>query len=376
MHSFHIRRVAVLGAGVMGAQIAAHLVNARIPVTLFDLPTEEGHDPSAIARKAIAGLSKMKPAPLGRAADASLIQAANYNDDLAALGACDLVIEAIAERLDWKHGLYEKIAPHLAAHAILASNTSGLSISALGAPLPDELASRFCGVHFFNPPRYMALVELIATPRTDPRVVDQLESFVTTSLGKSAIRAKDTPNFIANRIGSAGLLSTFVEAERYGLTCDVVDDLTGKSLGRASSGTFRTADVVGLDTLGHVIHTLQTQLDASKDPFYPHFETPPALKRLIEKGHLGQKVKKGFYKKVGRDILRYDLASDDYVPGGNKADAVYSRMLKRAPAERLRLLRESSGAEGQFLWAILRNGFHYAALHLAQIAHTARDVDA
>ncbi|MDC1458867.1 3-hydroxyacyl-CoA dehydrogenase/enoyl-CoA hydratase family protein [Burkholderiaceae bacterium] len=376
MHSFHIRRVAVLGAGVMGAQIAAHLVNARIPVTLFDLPTEEGHDPSAIARKAIAGLSKMKPAPLGRAADASLIQAANYNDDLAALGACDLVIEAIAERLDWKHGLYEKIAPHLSAHAILASNTSGLSISALGAPLPDELASRFCGVHFFNPPRYMALVELIATPRTDPRVVDQLESFVTTSLGKSAIRAKDTPNFIANRIGSAGLLSTFVEAERYGLTCDVVDDLTGKSLGRASSGTFRTADVVGLDTLGHVIHTLQTQLDASKDPFYPHFETPPALKRLIEKGHLGQKVKKGFYKKVGRDFLRYDLASDDYVPGGNKADAVYNRMLKRAPAERLRLLRESSGAEGQFLWAILRNGFHYAALHLAQIAHTARDVDA
>ena len=376
MSQFHIRRVAVLGAGVMGAQIAAHLVNARIPVLLFDLPSSEGPDKSAIANKAIAALTKMKPAPLGRASDAALIQAANYDDHLSQLKTCDLVIEAIAERLDWKHALYEKIAPHLNADAILATNTSGLSITALGQPLSEALAAQFCGVHFFNPPRYMSLVELIATPHTRPEVMDQLEAFVTALLGKSAVRAKDTPNFIANRIGTAGLLATFVEAERYGLTFDVVDDLTGKKLGRASSGTFRTADVVGLDTLAHVIRTLQDNLDASSDPFYPHFATPAVLQTLLEKGHLGQKVKKGFYQKRGRDVLRFDPEHGDYVPGGAKADEVYARMLKRPPAERLALLRNSKGPEGQFLWAILRNGFHYAALHLASIAENARDVDA
>ena len=376
MSQFHIRRVAVLGAGVMGAQIAAHLVNARIPVRLYDLPSPGEADQSAIANRAIAALGKMKPAPLGRAPDALLIEAANYDEHLSALGDCDLVIEAIAERLDWKHALYEKIAPHLPPHAILATNTSGLSITALGAGLPEALAPRFCGVHFFNPPRYMSLVELIATPNTAPDVMDRLETFVTSGLGKTVVRAKDTPNFIANRIGTAGLLATFVEAERYGLTVDVVDDLTGKKLGRASSGTFRTADIVGLDTLAHVIRTLQDNLDVTSDPFYPHFGTPAGLQTLIEKGHLGQKTKKGFYRKQGRDVLRFDVTQGDYVPGGAKADEVYARMLKRPPAERLALLRNSKGPEGQFLWAILRNGFHYAALHLASIAETARDVDA
>ena len=241
------------------------------PVRLYDLPSPGEADQSAIANRAIAALGKMKPAPLGRAPDALLIEAANYDEHLSALGDCDLVIEAIAERLDWKHALYEKIAPHLPPHAILATNTSGLSITALGAGLPEALASRFCCVHFFNPPRYMSLVELIATPNTALDVMDRLETFVTSGLGKTVVRAKDTPNFIANRIGTAGLLATFVEAERYGLTVDVVDDLTGKKLGRASSGTFRTADIVGLDTLAHVIRTLQDNLDVTSDPFYPHF---------------------------------------------------------------------------------------------------------
>ncbi|MFA5682073.1 MAG: 3-hydroxyacyl-CoA dehydrogenase NAD-binding domain-containing protein [Hydrogenophaga sp.] len=374
MTSFQVKKVAVLGAGVMGAQIAAHLVNVKVPVILFDLAAKEGPK-NGIVTRAVDNLKKLKPSPLGVAADADLIRAANYEEHMDLLRECDLVIEAIAERMDWKLDLYQKIAPFVAPHAIVASNTSGLSITKLSEALPEAIRPRFCGIHFFNPPRYMTLVELIATPTTEPAILDHLEVFVTSGLGKGVVRAKDTPNFIANRIGIAGMLSTMKEVENYGLTYDVVDDLTGKRLGRASSGTFRTADVVGLDTMAHVIRTLQDNLSEETDPFYGSFSTPPVLAKLLELGHLGQKTKAGFYKKVGRDILRFELESEEYVPGGAKADEVYGRMLKKPAAERLKLLRNSEGPQGRFLWAILRNSFHYAAVHLATIADTAREVD-
>ena len=377
MDRFNVRKVAVLGAGVMGAQIAAHLANLKVPVVLFDLPAKEG-ERNGIVTRAIEGLKKLKPAPLGVPELAGLIEAANYDEHLAKLGECDLIIEAIAERMDWKLALYEKIAGALSAHAIVASNTSGLSITKLAAALPDTVKPRFCGIHFFNPPRYMALVELINTPATRPEVLDRLEAFVSTTLGKCVVRARDTPNFIANRVGIAGMLATMKEAETYGLSYDVVDDLTGKKLGRASSGTFRTADVVGLDTMAHVIRTLQDNLGdgkATPDPFSPSYATPPVLQALIDKGALGQKAGAGFYKKVGKDILRLDPARQDYVPAGGKADPIVDRMLKKPAAERLKLLRESSNPQAQFLWAILRDGFHYAAVHLEAIADSARDVD-
>lgn len=372
MNRFPVRKVAVLGAGVMGAQIAAHLVNVKVPVVLFDLPAKEGAK-NGIVTKAIEGLKKLKPAPLGIPEDAALIEAANYEEHLDKLKDCDLVIEAIAERMDWKLDLYKRIAPALAPHAIVASNTSGLSITKLSEALPEEIKPRFCGIHFFNPPRYMYLVELIPTPTTKPEVLDQLETFVTSTVGKGVVRAKDTPNFIANRVGIAGMLATIKEAETYGLSYDVVDDLTGKKFGRASSGTFRTADVVGLDTMAHVIKTLQDNL--ADDPFFPSYATPPVLTKLIEQGALGQKSGAGYYKKVGKDILRLDPAKGEYVPAGGKAEAIVDRMLKKAPAERLKLLRESTNPQAQFLWAILRDSFHYAAVHLADIAETARDVD-
>ena len=381
MSRFPVKKVAVLGAGVMGAQIAAHLVNVKINVMLFDLPAKEGPK-NGIVTKAVEGLKKLKPSPLGVVDDAALIQQANYEEHLEQLRDCDLIIEAIAERMDWKLDLYKKIAPFVSPHALVASNTSGLSITKLSEALPDSIKPRFCGIHFFNPPRYMYLVELINTPTTEPQVLDQLETFVTSALGKGVVRAKDSPNFIANRVGIAGMLGTMKEVENFGLTFDVVDDLTGKKLGRASSGTFRTADVVGLDTMHHVIKTLQDNLsgDANAgagkfDPFYPSFGTPPVLAKLLELGNLGQKTKAGFFKKVGRDVMRFDLESEDYVPAGEKADEVYGRMLKKPAGERLRLLRESEGPQGQFLWAILRNSFHYAAVHLASVAETARDVD-
>ncbi|WP_302175018.1 3-hydroxyacyl-CoA dehydrogenase/enoyl-CoA hydratase family protein [uncultured Hydrogenophaga sp.] len=374
MNRFNVRKVAVLGAGVMGAQIAAHLVNVKVPVVLFDLPAKEGPK-NGIVTRAVENLKKLKPSPLGVARDAELIGQANYEDHMEQLRDCDLIIEAIAERMDWKLDLYRKIAPFVAEHAIVASNTSGLSITKLSEALPESIKPRFCGIHFFNPPRYMTLVELIATPTTEPHILDDLETFVTTGLGKGVVRAKDTPNFVANRIGIAGMLSTMKEVENFGLSFDVVDDLTGKRLGRASSGTFRTADVVGLDTMAHVIKTLQDNLSEATDPFYGSFGTPPVLKALLEAGNLGQKTKAGFYKKVGRDVMRFELDSGEYVPAGQKADEVYGRMLKKPAAERLRLLRNAEGPQGQFLWAILRNSFHYAAVHLATIAETARDVD-
>ena len=374
MSRFNVKKVAVLGAGVMGTQIAAHLVNVKVPVILFDLPAKEGSK-SAIAEKAIANLKKLKPSPIGVADDVELIQPANYEEHMKLLKGCDLVIEAIAERMDWKLDLYQKIAPFVAKHALLASNTSGLSITKLSETLPDAIKPRFCGIHFFNPPRYMQLVELINTPTTRPEVLDQLEAFVTTTLGKGVVRAHDKPNFIANRIGIAGMLSTMKQAENFGLSFDVVDDLTGKKLGRASSGTFRTADVVGLDTLAHVIKTMQENLSLESDPFYGNFGTPKVLQKLLDLGFLGQKTKQGFYKRVGRETMQFELDSEDYILAGGKADAVYGRMLKKPAAERLKLLRNAEGKEGQFLWAILRDSFHYAAVHLSTIADCARDLD-
>jgi len=372
MSRFNVRKVAVLGAGVMGAQIAAHLVNCKVPVVLFDLPAKEGPK-NGIVTKAVEGLKKLKPAPLGIVEDAALIQQANYEEHLEELRGCDLIIEAIAERLDWKEDLYKKIAPFVNEKAILATNTSGLSITAMANVLPEQLRSRFLGIHFFNPPRYMALLELIPTQYTLPEVVDQLEAFSTTAVGKSVIRAYDTPNFIANRVGVAGMMLTFREVERSGLGYDIVDDLTGKKMGRASSATFRTADVVGLDTMAHVIKTLQN--GAKDDPFNACFNNPVALDKLLEKGHFGQKTKAGFFKKEGKAILQFNAETGEYVAAGGKADKEVTDILRKPAAERLKALRESAHPQAQFVWGILRNAFHYSAVTLESIAESARDID-
>jgi 3-hydroxyacyl-CoA dehydrogenase len=182
-----IRKVAVLGAGVMGAQIAAHLVNVRVPVILFDLPAKEGPK-NGIVSKAVENLKKLKPAPLGVPEEAALIEQANYEEHLDKLKECDLVIEAIAERMDWKLDLYKRISPYVKPDIVLASNTSGLSIEEMGRALPEALRSRFCGLHFFNPPRYMTLLELIPVAATDPALADGLEAFLTTVLGKGVVR--------------------------------------------------------------------------------------------------------------------------------------------------------------------------------------------
>ncbi len=368
-----IRRAAVLGAGVMGAQIAAHLVNAGVPVVLFDLPSKNG-DASAVARKGVAGLSRLDPAPLGHPDLATSIEPANYADDLARLRDCDLVIEAIAERLDWKRDLYAKVGAFIAPHAIVASNTSGLSLAALDDAMPAALRPRFCGIHFFNPPRYMHLVELVAAPATDRVLLDALETFLTITLGKGVIRAHDTPNFIANRIGVFSIGATMIHTRRLALGYDIVDALTGPAIGRPRSASYRTVDVVGLDTTAHVIKTLRDSLP--NDPWHVHFAEPPALAALIAKGALGQKSGAGFYRKVGRDIEVLDPASGDYrASAPQAAPEVLAILARKNPREMLAQLRASVHPQAQLLWAVFRDVFHYAAFHLATIADNARDVD-
>ncbi len=361
---FLVRKVAVLGAGVMGAQIAAHLANASVPVVLFDLAAKEG-DANGIAQKAIENLKKLEPSPLATKDRADYIDAANYDQHLALLAGCDLVIEAISERMDWKKALYEKVAPHVGAHAIFASNTSGLSINALAEACPVSLRPRFCGIHFFNPPRYMHLVELIAQRDTAAALLDQLETFLVTSLGKGVVRAKDTPNFVANRVGVFSMLATMVHTERFGLGFDVVDALTGPAIGRAKSATYRTADVVGLDTLAHVIRTMDESLSA--DPWHPYYQSPAWLNALIAKGALGQKTKAGVFQKVGKDIQVLDLAQRAYRRADGVVDAGVAEILAlKDSADKFARLRASDHPQAQFLWSIFRDLFHYAAYHLAK----------
>jgi 3-hydroxyacyl-CoA dehydrogenase len=370
---FHVRKVAVLGAGVMGAQIAAHLVNANVPAVLFELAAKEG-DPNANALKAIDGLKKLEPSPIADAARLSSIEPANYDADLEKLRDCDLIIEAVAERMDIKKALYERIAPFVGEHTVVASNTSGLSINALAQAVPASLRSRFCGVHFFNPPRYMTLVELIPATETAPPLLDQLETFLTTSLGKGVIRAKDTPNFIANRVGVFSILAAFHHTRAFGLGFDQVDALTGPLIGRPKSATYRTADVVGLDTLAHVVNTMQQGLP--QDPWHQYFGLPDWYRGLLDQGALGQKSQRGVYRKAGREIQVLDLGRMDYRPSAGEADAAVVEILKtRDVAERFTRLRASSHPQARFLWAVTRDMLHYCAYHLAQIAESARDLD-
>ncbi|MBI5625644.1 MAG: 3-hydroxyacyl-CoA dehydrogenase/enoyl-CoA hydratase family protein, partial [Nitrosomonadales bacterium] len=372
-NNFHIRKVAVLGAGVMGAQIAAHLVNANVPTILFDLSAREG-EPNGIVNKALDGLKKLDPSPLASPSRVTFIDAANYEQHLDKLRDCDLVIEAIAERMDWKSDLYRKVAPYLGPQTIFASNTSGLSINQLGAAFPENLRHRFCGIHFFNPPRYMHLVELIPCRETEASLLDQLETFLVSTLGKGVVRAKDTPNFIANRIGVFSMLATKHHAQEFDLGFDLVDALTGRYLGRPKSATFRTLDIVGLDVFAHVVETMRVNLTG--DPWHKHYELPSWFAYLVDQGALGQKTKRGIYQKIGKDIHVLDLHTKEYRLSDAKVDdGVKDILRERDWAKKLAGLRGNKHPQAQFLWATFRDVFHYCALNLQLIADNARDLD-
>jgi len=373
MSKIYIRKVAVLGAGVMGAQIAAHMVNANVETLLFELPAKEG-DPNGNVNKALEGLKKLDPAPAASPAKLTCIQPANYEQHLERLRECDLIIEAIAERIDWKSDLYKKVAPFVGANAIFATNTSGLSINKLAEAFPENLRHRFCGIHFFNPPRYMHLVELIPCKGTEASLLDHLEAFLVSTLGKGVVRAKDTPNFIANRIGVFSMLATKHHAQEFGLGFDMVDALTGRYLGRPKSATFRTLDIVGLDVFAHVVETMRVNLIG--DPWRKHYELPEWFKYLVDQGSLGQKTKRGVYQKIGKDIHVLDLKTKAYRLSDAKVDDDVKEILReRDWAKKLAGLRSSQHPQAQFLWATFRDVFHYCAINLQTIAGNARDLD-
>lgn len=368
-----MRKAAILGAGVMGAQIAAHFTNAGIPTILFDLPSGKG-DENAIVQHSIQELRRLKPSPLGMDGLTKNIIPANYSTDLDKLSECDIVIEAIAERLDWKQKLYAKISPYLNDNAILATNTSGLCIHQLAVDLPLDLKKRFCGIHFFNPPRYMKLVELIPHPLTHPQLLKNLESFLVSSLGKGVVHAKDTPNFIGNRVGVFAFLTALHHSQELELAPDIVDALTGTIIGRSKSATFRTMDIVGLDTMVHVVNTLKKELP--KDPWSSYFEVSNWIKQLIDRGAMGQKTQMGVYKKSHKDILVYDFHHEAYRPANTRIDPEIIAILRQESFKaQFEALYKSSHPQAQFLWRISRDLFHYCAYHLASIAHTVRDVD-
>jgi 3-hydroxyacyl-CoA dehydrogenase len=376
--NFYIRKVAVLGAGVMGAQIAAHMVNANVETLLFELPAQKNDkgegDPNGNVNKALDGLKKLEPSPLASSAKLTCIQPANYDQHLERLRECDLVIEAIAERVDWKSGLYHRVAPFLGAQTIFATNTSGLSINTLAEAFPENLRHRFCGIHFFNPPRYMHLVELIPCIGTDASLLDRLEEFLVSTLGKGVVRAKDTPNFVANRIGSFSILVTMHHAKAFNLGFDTVDALTGRYLGRPKSATFRTLDVVGLDVFVHVVNNMRENL--TDDPWHRHFELPDWFIRLVDQGALGQKTRKGIYQKVGKEIRVLDLHTEEYRRSEGEVDHAVKEILReRDWAKKLAGLRGNPHPQAKFLWAAFRDVFHYCALQLEHIAGNARDLD-
>ena len=367
----NIRKVAVLGAGVMGAQIAAHLANSNVDTVLYDLPAKEG-DKSAIAKGAIAKMAKLKPAPFATKGLETRIKPANYDEHLEELKTCDLLIEAISERMDWKKDLYDKIEPYVADHAILATNTSGLGINELATVLNERLRTRFICLHFFNPPRYMHLVEVIPCNETKPEVLEILEPFFVSTLGKGLVVAKDTPNFIGNRIGIFSLLATMHHADELGIPLEVVDQITGKPLGRPKSGTYRTMDVVGLDTMKHAINTMDVGL--KDDPWSSYYKAPQYILDMVEQGVLGQKTGKGIYAQKGKQV--FSPSEGEYIAADQKFDKDVAALLSGPNwSENFAALKNSDHPQAQFIYRSLIDLFHYCLVTLEEIANCARDVD-
>jgi len=360
-------KIAVLGSGTMGGQIAAHFANLGFDTLMFDTSEEA-------LSKSLAMMKKLKPTPFASPSVSASIKTATY-DNLDALSSCDFIIESIVENLDIKKQLFKKISPHVNDNAVLVTNTSGLSIQQIAETSPESLRSRIFGVHFFNPPRYMPLVELIRTSYSDESLLNKAEGFITSALGKEVVYAKDSPAFVANRIGVFSFMAVLKHAENFNLPADTVDALTGKRIGRPVSATFRTLDVVGLDVMANVVKNIYE--NAKDDPWIELFKIPDWIEALIEKGSLGSKTRKGIYEKIGKDIRVFDPNDGEYRLSDKTISSKVKKILKDCGSIENALLElsKSDDPQAQFLWSVHRDVFHYTAFHLEHIAETARCVD-
>ena len=373
---FLVRRAAVLGAGTMGSRIAAHLANAGIPVLLLDMvPAGSDNARNRLANAAIEALGKAKPAAFYEASLAALVTPGNFEDDLPKLAQCDWVIEAVAENLAIKTALLSRVVLHLAPHAVLTTNTSGLPIAQIAAGLAAH-RERFFGTHFFNPPRYMRLLEVIPTADSDASVVAAFAAFADRTLGKQVVLANDTPNFIANRIGVSVMFSAANLMLEQGLTIEEVDALTGAAIGWPRTGTFRLADLVGIDILAHVA--------ANFPQGAPQGGFSAVLEEVVKRGWIGDKAGQGFYKKGrsedGKEVrLALDLETFEYRPTA-KPNLPSLEMAKNAAAlpEKLRLLLANDPAKDKasaFLWPFLASLWNFAAERIGEVAADAPSID-
>jgi 3-hydroxyacyl-CoA dehydrogenase len=387
----HQLRATVLGAGTMGAGIAAHLANAGIRTHLLDIvPKGVGADApksarSKLALSALAALPKTKPPPLMLGDFAALITAGNFEDDLAeAVGNSDIVIEAIVERLDIKQSLFSKVAAAAKPTTILASNTSGIPISDIAQALPEQMRSRFLGLHFFNPPRWMHLLEVIPSKYTAADVVEEVERFSDRTLGKGVVLCRDTPNFIGNRIGIGEMLLTFAATTAGNYTIEEVDALNGKTVGRPKTGSYRLGDMVGLDVAGHVIRNLRDALSGDPsapnfDPLFDKMQISPPMQFLLDKGWFGDKSGQGFYKKSTdakgkRVILSLDLNTLEYreqiEPKFPELDA-----LRGSPTAKVNKALRLEGRAGEFYRNVYLPLFNYSATLTGKICDTPKQID-
>ncbi len=383
-----IKKAAVLGAGVMGAQIAAHLANAGIPCLLLDIaPKELTPEEQAkgltlesravrnrIAQAGFDAAQKAKPAAFFVGDAAKLVTVGNFEDDLPKLKDCDWVLEAIVEKLDIKRALYERIEPHLKPEAIITSNTSGIPLVQLAEGRSDNFRKRFLGTHFFNPPRYLHLMEIITQPETDGDVVCFMAGFLDKTLGKGIVYAKDTPGFVANRIGNFSMLNAFNVMGELGLSFEEVDALTGTVIGHAKSASFRTLDVVGLDTAYNVAKNLYNSLP--NDEKRESFKVPAFMEAMVERRLLGDKTGGGFYKKVGKDIVTLDTTTFEYRPQQKAqfASLGAAKQIESLP-ERLRALVYANDKAGEFLWRTMSEAGSYAANRIPEIADNIVEID-
>jgi 3-hydroxyacyl-CoA dehydrogenase len=372
-----IRKTVVLGAGTMGAQVASHLVAAGVDVVLLDIVPKalgEGEDRSVLARKAVAGLKKLKPSPLHLPEHMGLIRPGNFEDDWAQLEDADWVFEAVIEDLEIKKQLFSKVAAAAPPHAIVTSNTSGLGIAAMSGHLPVEFRQRFFGTHFFNPPRYLKLLETIPGPDTDPAVMAAVERFLDEVVGKGVVRCKDTPNFIGNRIGLYAMALTLRNMVDLDMTIEEVDTLTGPSTGRPKSATFRTADIAGVDVVAKVAQNLYD--GAPDDPERETFVLPDFVAQMLERQWLGAKTGGGFYKKEGKEIRTLDWKTLEYrdriKPKIPSVDA--GRSLEDV-AERIQMILKGKDNAATFLWRVLSSSCLYAVSLVPEISDDIVSVD-
>ena len=367
--SIEIKKCAVLGAGVMGAQIAGHIANAGIPSLLYDINDE-------LAKKGVEGLTKLKPAPLFSSKNTSLVTPCTYDNDLEKLKDCDLIIEAVAEKIEIKHSVYKSLLPHLKDDAILASNTSGIPLANLVEVLPDEVQSRFLISHFFNPPRYLRLLELVKGPKTSDEVYHTLTEFGETTLGKGIVHAKDTPGFIGNRLINASGPLTFHKAMEFGLTVEDVDALSGTLIGNAKSAYFRTQDVVGLDTALNVMNNMYDRVTTESEEERQKFKAPDLLVKLVEDGRLGQKSGQGWYKKEGKEILSLDFDTMEYTPTKKRMfDTIRVGKPIKDLKKRLNAITYLDDVGAKFLWEVNAPMFTYSAELIPEIADSIIEID-